>query len=102
MPIVAPLVGMALRAVATRAAGPLLARGASAIAGRAVSSAQLARMGELATRSVRVGATASRLGSFAANGATGAANASTDAIQMESKPLPTFKSPTMGGEYVDG
>lgn len=97
MPIIAPLVGAAVRTVATRAAGPLLARGASAIAGRTVSAAQLARVASMTSRAARVGATASRMSSFA--GSTGTSGQS---VEMEAKPLPTLKSPTMAGEVVNG
>ena len=99
MPIIAPVVGAVLGAAVRSAAGPLLARGASAIAGRAVSTSQLARVGTMAARGVRAGATASRMAAFTGNAASGAASAM-PSVDMKTTPLPVLKAPTMGGEYV--
>ncbi len=100
MPFIAPFVAAGIGAAARSAAGPLLARGASAVAGRAVSASQLAKAAKMARGAARAGATASRLASFAGN-MGGAALAAGQSVEMEAKPHPVFKAPTMGGEFVN-
>jgi hypothetical protein len=98
MPFIAPFIAAGIGAAARTAAGPLLARGASAVAGRAVSASQLAKAAKVVRGAARTGATASRLASFAGN----VAGVAGQSVEMEAKPHPVFKAPTMGGEFVNG
>jgi len=102
MPIIGPVVGSVIGAIARSAAGPILARGATGIAGRAVSAAQLAKAAKVARGAARATASTSRIASFVKSTGAAVPMALGQSVEMEANPLPTLKSPTMAGEVTNG